>query len=351
MTFTVVVPVYNAEKFLRECLESIASMRIPQGADLEVLLIENGSRDKSPEICKLYSQKYEFIKTFHHGSIGAYYARREGMKEASGDYIFFADADDKMDAGALEVVCGFLNRNAAKLPDIILHNAAGMKTPDQRMLDFGAAFEPGKIYGEQEKEPFYEVMCRNDSLNALWNKVISSRLAKRIVENERCEMTKLNHGEDLLQTAELLDEAKSIVYLDEITYYYRDNAEGLTGSFHREFLNNQVDAWNAFDKYAQRWTNGRFEGLIAERKALTCAIAVRSLVYSMLGTKKKKAELERIMESPFYGQYGTKALPEWAPEGDAYIHGLMTGEQPLERLIAVGRNYRIKAMVKKILGR
>ena len=345
-------------------------MVVPEGATLEVLLVENGSADGSNRICDSYGKRDSKYRSLHFGKIGAYGARREGMKAAKGDYIFFADADDKMNAKALVKVQEFLESCAgADMPDIILHNAAGIETPDKRMFDFEGRFEAGRVYTEGEKAPFYEVMCLNDSLNALWNKIVSRGLAKRVVghndgdngkdgvpsgtsDGVLCDDGKrFNHGEDLLQTAELIDKAASIVYLDEILYYYRDNALGLTGSFHKEFLENQVDAWKAFDEYANKWNGGRFTEKIAERKTLTCTIAVKSLVYSMLSTGEKKKELQRILEDPFYKEYALQALPQWAPEEDTFVHEIMIDTGAFEKLCALGRSYKTKAVVKKLLGR
>ena len=106
MTFSIVIPVYNAEKYIKECIESVDAMVIPEGSSLEVLLVENGSTDESGQICDACSEKDSKYRSLHFGKIGAYGARREGMKAAKGDYIFFADADDKMDAQALVKVLG-----------------------------------------------------------------------------------------------------------------------------------------------------------------------------------------------------------------------------------------------------
>ena len=366
MTFSIVIPVYNAEKYLRQCLESVVNLSIPQGADLEVLLVENGSEDKSPEICDQYSDKYDFVKSLHFGKIGAFAARREGMKAAGGDYIFFADADDLVAKDTVSAVYAFLagisditgtgsfqKENAHRLPDIILHNAAGIDNPSKEMFGFSSEFCDGKVYTGKEKEPFYRTMCLNDSLNALWNKVISRELARRIISEDGTDdgtgIKSFNHGEDLLQTAEMLDKAESVVYVDEILYYYRDNTEGLTGSYHREFLENQVDAWSSFDKYAEKWTGNRYKDRISERKTLTCTIAVKSLVYSMLGAKEKKNELKRIMESPFYKEYALKMLPKWAPEEDIFIHDIMISDASFKKLIGLSVRHKAKTLVKKLL--
>ena len=352
MTLSIVIPVYNAEKYLKECLNSIDAMYIPAGVQIEVLLIENGSTDSSAKLCDKYAENDGKYKSFHFWNIGAYNARREGMKKASGDYIFFADADDVMAIGTIDAVVTYLKNIKGKEdePEIILYNAAYLDERDNMMFDF--PFSPGEIYKGEKKAPFYEAMCQDDSLNALWNKCIKKSLAQRVTQtDDKAERKHFNHGEDLLQTAELLDEASSIVYIDKILYYYRDNSEGLTGSFHEEYLANQADAWNAFDDYAGRWTGGQFEDIISERKTLTCTIAVKSLVFSMLSAKQKKSELERIMADPFYDKYALKSLPDWAPEEDVFIHGIMTEDKPFKKLLAFSRNYRLKTKVKKMIGR
>lgn len=97
--FSIIVPVYNREDYLEECINSILSQTYPA---YEIILIDDGSKDLSGEICDNYAQKYSFIKVIHQLNSGVSIARNRGIYEASGDYLFFLDSDDRIALNALE---------------------------------------------------------------------------------------------------------------------------------------------------------------------------------------------------------------------------------------------------------
>lgn len=88
---SVIVPVYNAERFLRECLDSVVSQDY---VAKEVLLIDDGSTDSSGSICDEYAQRYSFIRVIHKKNGGPSAARNTGIEEASGEWVIFLDSDD-----------------------------------------------------------------------------------------------------------------------------------------------------------------------------------------------------------------------------------------------------------------
>lgn len=96
---SVIVPVYNAEKYISRCIDSILSQRIP---DFELLLIDDGSTDNSGALCDEYAEKDSRIKVFHQANKGASAARNTGIDIAEGDWIVFVDADDWVDSEYLE---------------------------------------------------------------------------------------------------------------------------------------------------------------------------------------------------------------------------------------------------------
>ena len=91
MKVSIVIPVYNIEKYISQCLESIINICIE---NLEILLVDDGSTDKSGEICDKFAQKYNYIKVFHTFNGGASHARNLGIQKACGEYIWFIDGDD-----------------------------------------------------------------------------------------------------------------------------------------------------------------------------------------------------------------------------------------------------------------
>lgn len=105
---SVIVPVYNAEKYLNRCIDSILAQTF---TDFELLLINDGSKDKSGEICDEYSKKDIRVKVFHKENGGASSARNVGLDNARGEYICFCDADDFVDKTWLLCFSLYLEKN------------------------------------------------------------------------------------------------------------------------------------------------------------------------------------------------------------------------------------------------
>ena len=95
MLFSIVVPVYNVEKYLEECLDSIMSQAMEIEEGCEVILVDDGSTDSSGEICDRYCKIYQgIIRVFHNTNHGLLYTRRFGYKQTCGEYIVNCDSDD-----------------------------------------------------------------------------------------------------------------------------------------------------------------------------------------------------------------------------------------------------------------
>lgn len=98
---SVIVPVYNAEKFLDKCIESILSQTF---TDFEAILVNDGSTDKSGEICDIWAQKDSRIKVIHQQNSGVSVARNNGISAAKGEYIAFVDSDDSINCDYLKLL-------------------------------------------------------------------------------------------------------------------------------------------------------------------------------------------------------------------------------------------------------
>ncbi|MBQ0078809.1 MAG: glycosyltransferase [Eubacterium sp.] len=98
---SVIVPVYNVEEWLRECLDSIVC-QMP--GSIEVILVDDGSTDSSGQICDEYASKYDFVRVYHESNGGLSFARNVGVPRARGKYITFIDSDDLFTEGALQLL-------------------------------------------------------------------------------------------------------------------------------------------------------------------------------------------------------------------------------------------------------
>ena len=100
---SVIVPVYNAEKYLQECVDSILGQTL---ADLELILVDDGSTDTSPALCDRYAEQDARVKVIHKPNGRAASARNAGIRAASGDYVAFVDSDDWVSAEMYEKMLG-----------------------------------------------------------------------------------------------------------------------------------------------------------------------------------------------------------------------------------------------------
>lgn len=98
---SIIVPIYNVEKEIHRCIESIIGQTLE---DIEILLVNDGSPDNCPAICDEYARKDKRIRVFHKENSGLSHARNVGLKESSGEYILFVDADDYIDKCACEIL-------------------------------------------------------------------------------------------------------------------------------------------------------------------------------------------------------------------------------------------------------
>ena len=111
MLVSVIVPVYNVEKYLERCLNSLIDISL----SYEILLVNDGSNDHSQKICEKYIDKYSFIKLINQDNKGLAGARNTGIKYARGKYIVFIDSDDFIDIGSLSFMCQFIEENNVEI--------------------------------------------------------------------------------------------------------------------------------------------------------------------------------------------------------------------------------------------
>lgn len=209
MKFSVLVPVYNVEKYLPECLESLKNQTYK---DFEIILVDDGSTDASGKICDEFKLENQNVIVVHKENAGLISARRVGISYAKGDYCVFCDSDDFMELNALESISKVIDDNDV---DLIIYNAYEYdgikKTPF-----FQNVLPSGMI---ANKNVIYDKIFLSYSLNAIWLKAVR----RSIIDSDRdySKFYRCNFGEDLLQSVPLLKRARSIYYLDRCLYNYR----------------------------------------------------------------------------------------------------------------------------------
>ena len=126
LKFSIIVPVYNVQDYISECIDSIVSQTFPK---YEIILIDDGSTDESGQICDKYADIYNNIKVIHKTNGGLSDARNIGIEHAEGEYLIFVDSDDYIESKALKQFYHVLE--SANNPDILITRIKKVHTGDK----------------------------------------------------------------------------------------------------------------------------------------------------------------------------------------------------------------------------
>ncbi len=203
---SIIVPVYNASRYLSDCVNSLLSQTYK---DIEIILVNDGSKDDSPQICDYFASEYSNVHVIHKRNGGVHSARNTGFDNCNGDYVAFVDADDLLDPQAYEIMMKSLISNNA---DVV---ACGYKT------------EYGDIHIKTDYSLTYNSKVFNGTGNCLdgiskglqgfvWNKIIR----KDIIGNLRFRGD-IPICDDLFFCYELMLKTNKAVCIDVPFYHYR----------------------------------------------------------------------------------------------------------------------------------
>lgn len=204
MKISVIIPVYNIENYLRDTLNSLLNQTYK---DFEIILINDGSKDKSAEICDYYANKYDFINVVHKSNGGVSSARNYGLDIARGEWIFFLDGDDILLENAFETLIKIAHKSKY---DIIEGNYIRIQNGE-------------KIYTPIIDEHFYEENSYDCIKNTLlYNRyLIIPRLFKKEIIGKSRFKEGIVIGEDILFIIELLLHKNiKLAHSKDIVYHY-----------------------------------------------------------------------------------------------------------------------------------
>lgn len=204
---SIIVPVYNVEKFLPECLDSLINQTIK---DIEIICVNDGSKDNSLTILQKYAQKDSRIKIIDQQNQGISAARNSGMKTASGEFIGFVDSDDWVDLNYYEKLY-----NAAKKFDSDI--AVGDFIREGKVLKSKKLKFKSETFYQGMEDKFKQILV--PKLNYVWNKIYKHDFLKKV--NLPFPVGRVY--EDMYWTPQILFYANGIVTVPDTYLHYRKN--------------------------------------------------------------------------------------------------------------------------------
>lgn len=226
---SIIVPVYNGERYLKPLLDSICGMGT---ITAEILLIDDGSSDKSSEIIKSYVKKDERFFYYYKENGGIVSARNYGLQKAKGEYLFFADQDDILEASVLEKAVSVLKRDKA---DMLLFSTECMEDIGTKHA-CDTVWEEGSYTGREIGDIFIRKLVTRYAkkevvsyIGHIWAVVFCRTL---VTEHEICFKRFMAIEDDLLFVLDSLDHANCLITMCDVGYYWRQNPDSRTRRGH-----------------------------------------------------------------------------------------------------------------------
>lgn len=221
---SVIVPVYNAEQYLRKCVDSIldATIFLGGGGKSEIILIDDGSIDDSSRICNELAEKNREIKVFHISNQGVSKARNYGIENSRGKYIAFVDADDYIEKNMYKIMIAQMESDSTLDVGVCLWNFIdqnGKKVVNKENISFSAY---GKQTGRDFLKHIYDDSYTNGIVVSPWNKIFKREC---IVKHK---MVGRYAEDDYLMSKVFSNDDCRIVVIKEILYNYCENDDQMT---------------------------------------------------------------------------------------------------------------------------
>lgn len=221
---SIVIPVYNTEKYLRQCIESVLNQNF---SDYELILVDDGSKDQSGNICDEYAEKDSKVTVIHKENEGPTTARRVGVEKAVGIYVMFLDSDDYYEQGLLKYIDIILERYKT---EVIIFNE--VRFNENGFRKYKCLLDRGLYHGETLKKIQCSIILNdNDKIIIPYGVCMKVFLRSLYINFQKTVPKELYKGEDLAVTAPLLEACKSIYVSDIFGYYYRNNPKSLMNVF------------------------------------------------------------------------------------------------------------------------
>ena len=206
---SIIVPVYQAEKYVGQCIESILAQTF---TDFELILADDGSKDRSGQICDEYALKDKRVRVLHQTNSGVAAARNNGISNAGGSYVCFVDADDRVEPTMLEHCLVCIKENGA---DVLRHghivelwqDGKCAHTEKKSAPDFAKALTHAQIADEMER--FWQ-----NCSNYVWNYFFKKEVVEDICFPD------IKVSEDHIFVLEALERCEKICFLAEEPYHY-----------------------------------------------------------------------------------------------------------------------------------
>ena len=284
---SVVVPAYNAERYLEECVNSIIKQ---SSSEMEVIIVDDGSSDDTLKICDKLRRVHRDLSVIHKENGGSVSARKVGVGVAKGKYITFVDSDDWIEVDYIQRLIKIIK---AYSPDLIAVTGHYKAATDGRITQYWENEKAGLYQRSQlEEDVFPEILYKEPYYSfgvtpTLWLKVIKQALVKDCMKDVP---DIIRMGEDLCVSYPAILKAQTIYFADICGYYYRMNPTSITHKYDSEATARTVTLLDYMDKQLGQYNVYNMNAQIDVYATWIAYLTITSLV---LGSKDIHHDLNR----------------------------------------------------------
>ena len=322
MKISIVVPVFNAEKYLPECLDSILNQEYK---NLEIICVDDGSTDKSSEILDLYVTIDDRIKVIHKKNTGVSDSRNVGLKKATGDFIGFVDADDFVEAGMFGCLQELLQRHNADIAICAFTNGKNYNDDSEIILD--------------QKQAIIELDKGDLYMGHLHNK-----LFRRDVWENTWLDPEIRIWEDLLVLHYVFARASKVIYTSKGLYNYRiDDNSALRKGFSESYLTVLKSGEYILDFYRKNMPDMISYGMLTY--STSRYYVINKIVDS--GVRKQYSELTSDLTKEYRNSFNRRLYKCKSTEANIYRRALSIN---LYLYLFVKKSISFLRIIKRKLG-
>lgn len=274
---SIIIPVYNVEKYLDECLNSVLNQTFQ---NIEVLLIDDGSTDTSLDICREWGRRDSRIVICHQENSGVSSARNKGIDIAKGDYILFVDADDYVDETYVQSLYEKLD-----LADVVICGYSRVAECQRPIL----LDEEGFL---KREDLFFHTVCTNIVHGSSWNKIFRQKILR---ENHIRFRENIAVGEDLVFVVEYLQYCSSYYYVNRALYFYRKNKQSAMNNTYsnRKFNEKDISCLECISEL-ENITGNENKEIQDYIKYRAVRSSIRLMLQMILGNSDDRGVIKRI---------------------------------------------------------
>lgn len=228
MDLSVIIPVYNTEKYLKKCVDSIIHQ---EGVDLEIILVDDGSHDSSGAICDQYAKEHSNITSIHIKNSGPATAKNQGLSLAKGDFIALIDSDDELVPTMFQEMCTAGNKFNAEIV------CCSYKQIDEAG-NISHTDSTNKTYVLNHEEALLHLLSKKKIYSQCWTKIFKRSL---ITDNGIKNDDGLRTDEDFIFNIKAFCKSNTTVIVDKPLYIYTHRENSLAHSYFRKNINKYID--------------------------------------------------------------------------------------------------------------